>query len=159
MPSGIRPSGAYSDISIGSSFYSRDDSNAIGVLLSAKDVLRLNYVARYLAALSASLTETTTVPIASKYLGMGLLTRFSLVLYEPNLSHLMQLLSFNKESIIHLLAIVLIPYGAVHLAALGLEFPSSIERILWESSCYVLLGGAGVIIFAYVATSCFDERL
>ena len=37
------------------------------------------------------------------------------------------------------------PYGGVHYAAIGLGFPTAIEHLLWEISCFFLLGFAAMI--------------
>ena len=41
-------------------------------------------------------------------------------------------------------AMALIPaaYGSIHLAALSTMFPTTTERLLWKTSCYVLIVGA-----------------
>lgn len=41
--------------------------------------------------------------------------------------------------------LVLVPaaYGAIHLSALTITFPTPIERLLWEIACYILIGVAG----------------
>ncbi len=46
------------------------------------------------------------------------------------------------------LAIVIIPaaYGGIHLGAIHNIFPSEIELTLWRSSCYILLGFAGLLV-------------
>jgi hypothetical protein len=53
-----------------------------------------------------------------------------------------------------LLAIVFVflpgAYGGVHYAVIGIGFPSAIERLLWEISCFFLLGFAALIP-AYLA--------
>ncbi|MCJ1248821.1 hypothetical protein MMC30_006041 [Trapelia coarctata] len=40
---------------------------------------------------------------------------------------------------------VLVPaaYGAIHLGALSVVFPTEVEHLLWEISCYILIGVAG----------------
>lgn len=42
------------------------------------------------------------------------------------------------------IAAILAAYGSVHLSALHIIFPDTIERFLWKISCYYLLGFAGV---------------
>jgi hypothetical protein len=46
------------------------------------------------------------------------------------------------------LAVVIIPaaYGGIHLGAIHNIFPSEIELTLWRSSCYILLGSAGLLV-------------
>jgi hypothetical protein len=62
------------------------------------------------------------------------------------------------------LAIVIIPaaYGGIHLGAIHNIFPSEIELTLWRSSCYILLGFAGllvvsiqgILVLLYMSTAC-----
>ncbi|KAH6699756.1 hypothetical protein BKA61DRAFT_530072, partial [Leptodontidium sp. MPI-SDFR-AT-0119] len=52
------------------------------------------------------------------------------------------------------LILVLSAYGAIHLAAGHTMFPTSVELTLWRSSCYILLGGAGLVLLL-VAVSVF----
>lgn len=48
-------------------------------------------------------------------------------------------------------AMILIPaaYGLVHLAALGIHFPSFAERRIWEISCYFLVATAGLLAILF----------
>lgn len=41
--------------------------------------------------------------------------------------------------------LVLVPaaYGAIHLSALTITFPTGIEHLLWEIACYIMIGVAG----------------
>jgi hypothetical protein len=61
--------------------------------------------------------------------------------------------TFGKHGDLYLitsnaLAIVIIPaaYGGIHLGAIHNIFPSEIELTLWRSSCYILLGFAGLLV-------------
>jgi len=42
-----------------------------------------------------------------------------------------------------LMVLVPIAYGAIHLTALTITFPTPIERLLWEIACYIMIGVAG----------------
>lgn len=156
LPSGIGPKMATNIFT---------DSMDIEVSLSAKDLLRLNHVARYVADQDDSFLDKIAVPIPSNSWKMDPLAIRGLKLHEGNLkSHLIKdinLRSLDLASVIHFSAMALIPlaYGAIHLAALRLEFPSPIEKILWEASCYVLLGTAGVTVIAYIAISYSSNRI
>ena len=55
-------------------------------------------------------------------------------------------------------ALTLLPlaYGSVHLGALGLIFPTRIEKLSWEISCIILIavaGGLGVMLLIFWAQS------
>ncbi|KUJ21576.1 uncharacterized protein LY89DRAFT_714670 [Mollisia scopiformis] len=52
----------------------------------------------------------------------------------------------NSDSAYLASAMALIPtaYGCVHLGALSIIFPTTIERLLWKASCYYLIATAGV---------------
>ncbi|KAH8752161.1 hypothetical protein BGZ57DRAFT_912709 [Hyaloscypha finlandica] len=59
------------------------------------------------------------------------------------------------------LAVIAIPaaYGAIHLSAINSLFPTEIELTLWKSSCFILLGFAGLMIagiVGYVALLRFE---
>jgi hypothetical protein len=47
------------------------------------------------------------------------------------------------------LAIIPMAYGAVHLAALEVAFPTNIERLLWKAAGYILMGGAGGLALGF----------
>jgi hypothetical protein len=50
------------------------------------------------------------------------------------------------------LAVIVIPaaYGGIHLSAINSLFPTDIELTLWKSSCFILLGFAGLMIAGIV---------
>jgi hypothetical protein len=48
-------------------------------------------------------------------------------------------------------ALIPTAYGCVHLGALSIIFPTSVERVLWKVSCYYLIATAGVLaIFSLI---------
>jgi hypothetical protein len=65
--------------------------------------------------------------------------------------------NFGKRGNLYLitllaLAVIVIPaaYGAIHLSAINSLFPTEIELTLWKSSCFILLGFAGLMIAGIV---------
>jgi hypothetical protein len=61
--------------------------------------------------------------------------------------------------ILYTLAIVIIPaaYGGIHLGAVHTLFPSEIELTLWKSSCFILLGVAGLPVLGVPGIFAFFE--
>lgn len=49
----------------------------------------------------------------------------------------------NLRSSRVLMVVVPIAYGAIHLSALTIAFPTAIEHLLWKSACYSMIGVAG----------------
>lgn len=52
-----------------------------------------------------------------------------------------------KSSRYLLLALAVVPtaYSFVHLGAISMEFPTAIEKTLWQASCYYLIASAGAL--------------
>ena len=70
---------------------------------------------------------------------------------------------FDKRGNLYLftllaLAVIVIPaaYGAIHISAINSLFPTEIELTLWKSSCFILLGFAGLIIAGIVGYFAYD---
>jgi hypothetical protein len=59
------------------------------------------------------------------------------------------------------LAVIVIPaaYGGVHLSAINSLFPTEIELTLWESSCFILLGFAGLMVAGFVGIFAYDKYM
>ena len=57
------------------------------------------------------------------------------------------------------LAVIVIPaaYGGIHLSAINSLFPTEIELTLWKSSCFILLGFAGLMIAGIVGIFAYDK--
>jgi hypothetical protein len=57
------------------------------------------------------------------------------------------------------LAVIVIPaaYGGIHLSAINSLFPTEIELTLWKSSCFILLGFAGLMIAVIVGIVVYDK--
>jgi hypothetical protein len=71
--------------------------------------------------------------------------------------------NFGKRGDLYLytleaLAVIVIPaaYGAIHLSAINSLFPTEIELTLWKSSCFILLGFAGLMIAGNVGILASD---
>jgi hypothetical protein len=71
---------------------------------------------------------------------------------------------FGKRSDLYLftllaLAVVVIPaaYGGIHLSAINSLFPTEIELTLWKSSCFILLGFAGLMIAGFVGIFAYNK--
>ena len=66
------------------------------------------------------------------------------------------ILKISEESAYLATALALLPaaYGSVHLVALDIVFPTAIEKLLWKSSCFILIGAAatygilGLVVYA-----------
>jgi hypothetical protein len=66
------------------------------------------------------------------------------------------ILGIGRESAYLATALALLPaaYGSVHLVALDIVFPTAIEKLLWKSSCFILIGAAatygilGLVVYA-----------
>jgi hypothetical protein len=54
------------------------------------------------------------------------------------------ILNISEESAYLATALALLPaaYGSIHLVALDIVFPTAIEKLLWKSSCFILIGAA-----------------
>jgi hypothetical protein len=67
-----------------------------------------------------------------------------------------EILGIGRESAYLATVLALLPatYGSVHLVALKIIFPTAIEKLLWKSSCFILVGAAatygflGLIVYA-----------
>jgi membrane protein implicated in regulation of membrane protease activity len=129
--------------------------------LSHKDVHRLNLAGTFINEQIQSKLKPGSVSTAVPFdpfndrrfhaYGERLLT-----FREQNWTGILDLLDsfdyFGKLGVFlvaFLLAIVFVflpgAYGGVHYAAISIGFPSAIERLLWEISCFFLLGAAALI--------------
>ena len=67
----------------------------------------------------------------------------------------------DKAYLVTAMAMIPAAYGCVHVGALSLIFPSSIERLLWKISCYYLITAAvvsGILgLFTYVNRKVYVE--
>jgi hypothetical protein len=67
-----------------------------------------------------------------------------------------EILGIGRESAYLATVLALLPaaYGSVHLVALDIVFPTAIEKLLWKSSCFILIGAAatygflGLVVYA-----------
>ncbi|KAF7869980.1 hypothetical protein EAF04_004764 [Stromatinia cepivora] len=134
------------------------DSRSIKVSLTHRDVKRLNLAAEYIKESSqppkpveardgdsqTSFNEKVQValkPIFDFAEGMNL----PLALRAPNLSGTIFKSAQNDATYLSAaMAIVPALYGSVHIGALTILLPSTMERFLWKISCYYLIVAAGL---------------
>ncbi|KAF7886085.1 hypothetical protein EAF00_010188 [Botryotinia globosa] len=134
------------------------DSRSIKVSFTYKDVRRLNLAAKYIkespqsSKLKATPCKSNTISFNEKIeaslkptfkFAKGMKT--PLALKAPNMSGTMFKSAQNEATYLSA-AMAIIPalYGSVHLGALTMLFPSTIERFLWKLSCYYLIAAAGL---------------
>jgi hypothetical protein len=144
----------------GNSHAEMDRSHGSMLDLSRKDVHRLNlasaFINRQIQSLAPGSISTSVPfnPLNDKRLqayGERLLT-FRMENWTGILDLLNSFDYFGKLglfliSFLFLATFVLLPgaYGGVHYAAISIGFPSAIERLLLEISCFFLLGFAALI--------------
>jgi hypothetical protein len=129
--------------------------------LSHKDVHRLNLAGTFINEQIQSKLEPGSVSTAVPFdpFNDRLLQAYGerlLTFREQNWTGILDLLDsfdyFGKLgvfliAVLFAIVFVFLPgaYGGVHYAAIGIGFPSAIERFLWEISCFFLLGFAALI--------------
>lgn len=79
---------------------------------------------------------------------------------RPNINYnLMHVIRLKTDSWFQFALIIPLAYGAVHLSALSMEFPSKTERLLWKTSCYSLIAvAAGVLVYIFVSAMLWYVR-
>ena len=91
-------------------------------------------------------------PIGVEFEGSNPFGKRLLVLREPNFRDVLGLskelthfkyMHGSKGVLIATLVLIPTAYGSVHMGALTIAFPTSIERTMWKVACYILIGVAG----------------
>jgi hypothetical protein len=159
----IMASGESSPLGYGPTYYkrscrrsedqqSRETCTIDLISFSEKDILRLDSTAKFLArgktqtgrdmATAEEIVATTFTALFSAYSAAA---RVKMGYYRLLTSRVAnfngKMLSFGSGRAYNYAALALIPaaYGAIHVGALELCFPSLMERLLWNTSCYILI--------------------
>ncbi len=126
------------------------------ISLSEKDILRLNSTAEFLTKVNLPATGNPTLSKNTQdenvAFTIGDIYKRNTGLNSPK--NLLSLRAPNfkgnivddidRETAYLITAMAMIPaaYGCVHIGAFSLIFPSPVERLLWEISCYYLIATA-----------------
>ena len=104
--------------------------------------------------------------IVQEYLNGTTMSNRNFLYREPNVRDVFSITLTNRKVLGGLLAPLMIlvtaAYGAIHLSALSVPFPTNLERLLWEIACYVLIGVAGgmavVLVVWQVWKNIYSDR-
>lgn len=142
-------------------FYLAPEDTAYEVSFSSKDMTRIRLIASFLERIKYELPESS---FGGSIVNVERLRAIPLDRFNDKCVHAPFTLRCENlhRGFIHtgltgtriilgaLLAAIPTLYGAVHLAALSVIFPTPIERLLWKISCLYLIGSAGCCVFIMI---------
>jgi len=179
LKSGLGPSISWEPLEV-NGYVVRSFEKGVRIALSQKDVDRLNLAADFIRVLLDARTSKAKSPPSlyppqfsnwdNKNLEIKPFSPFDKGIirpYDDTLICVRQSNWFDWElfnlfdtfgkhgnlysfTIIALAIVIPAAYGGIHLGAIHNIFPSEIELTLWKSSCYILLGSAGLLVVSFV---------
>ncbi|KAH6696687.1 hypothetical protein BKA61DRAFT_741607 [Leptodontidium sp. MPI-SDFR-AT-0119] len=126
-------------------------SMSVAVSLSQRDINRLELVSRFFKRIVIHRDRFYTYLYFGINLGYPNNTYKEIFRYRiVNLSWEM-IYGILDDKLYLCVAMAVIPaaYGCVHLAALSVEFPTAVEKLLWEISCFYLAGAAAALALVF----------